>query len=64
MMGIPRELAIMLGAITLAITMALGQMWFLFVAIPVFVALRIITSSDSHFYSIYMQAVKIPEVLD
>ena len=62
--GMPRNLFFILITLTLAVSLGLGQIWFVPFAIVLAVVFYFISKKDPYFFDIYMAMVKMPEVLE
>jgi len=62
--GLPRNFAIALLTMTLAIAFGFGQIWFFGVAVCMFVAGAFLTKFDQYFFEISLVIIKLPEEAD
>ena len=62
--GMPRKLFVLIGIITLALVVSMGQVWFIAVSLVSMLVARRISKEDIYAFEIYLQLFKFPKELD
>lgn len=59
--GMPRNFALFLGTMTLAMVVAMGQLWFMLVGVGLAIIASRVTRIDPYFFDLYLTTIKLPE---
>lgn len=62
--GLPRQLAVLIGVVSLAAVVSLGQVWFLGVTVLALFLSRQVAKQDRYIFDISMAIIRTPPVLD
>lgn len=62
--GMPRKVGLLLGFLTLIMTVTMSQWWFIPVAFGVMFLFRVMGKKDAYFFEIWTSLLKLPEVMD
>jgi len=64
MMGLPKQLAMALGVLTMTMVVGFGQVWFLVFTVALYVAGRMFAKQDEYFFELALRALKMPDRVD
>ena len=63
-LGMPRNLGVLVGTLTMAMVVGAGMIWFLAVTVVLVVLSNVMARQDAWFFDIMRDLMRLPEVLD